>query len=75
MLRRFIARSLGIPHTFTLCVAALVSVGICSFLNINVKPYPDSASAITDVVAEYSEKAAEEDERQVTNSGDGRPGI
>ena len=40
--------------------AGLASAGGYSFLNINVEAYPDSASAITDVVAEYSEVSAEE---------------
>ena len=38
----------------------LVSAGNYSFLNINVEAYPDSASAITVVVSEYSEVSAED---------------
>src|SRR5262249_44614151 len=66
MLRSLIAWSLGNPLIAPLCVPALVSVGNHSFLN--VEAYPDSASAITDVVAEHSEMSAEEDELQVTGS-------
>src|SRR6516162_9034286 len=66
MIRALIEWSLRNPLIVLLMVAALVGVGMYSFINVNVEAYPDPAPAIVEVVALFSGASAEEVERQVT---------
>jgi cobalt-zinc-cadmium resistance protein CzcA len=66
MIRALIEWSLRNPLIVLLMVAALVGVGLYSFINVNVEAYPDPAPAIIEVVAQYPGASAEEVERQVT---------
>jgi cobalt-zinc-cadmium resistance protein CzcA len=54
------------PLVVLLLTAALIVVGVYSFVNINVEAYPDPAPAIVEVVAQYPGASTEEVERQVT---------
>jgi cobalt-zinc-cadmium resistance protein CzcA len=66
MLHRLIAWSVHNPLVVLLLTAALLAVGVYSFININIEAYPDPAPAIVEVVAQYPGASAEEVERQVT---------
>jgi cobalt-zinc-cadmium resistance protein CzcA len=66
MVRRLIEWSLQNPLIVMLVVAALVGVGLFSFLNVNVEAYPDPAPAIIEVIAQWPGASAEEVERKVT---------
>jgi cobalt-zinc-cadmium resistance protein CzcA len=66
MIHKLIAWSVHNPLVVLLLTAALIVVGVYSFININVEAYPDPAPAIVEVVAQYPGASTEEVERQVT---------
>jgi cobalt-zinc-cadmium resistance protein CzcA len=66
MLRKLIEWSVYNPLVILLCAAALVIVGVYSFLHVNVEAYPDPAPAILEVVAQLPGASAEEVERLIT---------
>ena len=66
MIRKVIEWALNNPLIVLLCSAALVGVGLYSFLNVNVEAYPDPAPPIVEIVAQFPGASAEEVERQVT---------
>jgi cobalt-zinc-cadmium resistance protein CzcA len=66
MIRAIIAWSLNNPLIVLLGTAALIGLGLFSFLNVNVEAYPDPAPAIIEVIAQYPGASAEEVERLVT---------
>jgi cobalt-zinc-cadmium resistance protein CzcA len=66
MIHRLIAWAVHNPLVVLLLTAALIVVGVYSFININVEAYPDPAPAIVEVVAQYPGASTEEVERQVT---------
>jgi cobalt-zinc-cadmium resistance protein CzcA len=66
MVRKLIEWSLDHPFVVILLAVALATVGMFSFLNVNVEAYPDPAPAIVEVVAQFPGASAEEVERQVT---------
>jgi cobalt-zinc-cadmium resistance protein CzcA len=66
MIHKLIAWSVHNPLVVLLLTAALLVVGVYSFIKINVEAYPDPAPAIVEVVAQYPGASTEEVERQVT---------
>jgi cobalt-zinc-cadmium resistance protein CzcA len=66
MVRKLIEWSLHNPLIVLLFVAALIGVGLYSFLNVNVEAYPDPAPAIIEVIAQWPGASAEDVERKVT---------
>jgi cobalt-zinc-cadmium resistance protein CzcA len=66
MIHKLIAWSVHNPLVVLLLTAALITVGVYSFVNINIEAYPDPAPAIVEVVAQYPGASTEEVERQVT---------
>ena len=66
MIRKIIQWSLDNPFIILLLTAALIGVGVYSFVCVNVEAYPDPAPAIVEVVAQMPGASAEEVERQVT---------
>jgi cobalt-zinc-cadmium resistance protein CzcA len=66
MIHKLIAWAVHNPLVVLLLTAALIIVGVYSFININIEAYPDPAPAIVEVVAQYPGASAEEVERQVT---------
>jgi cobalt-zinc-cadmium resistance protein CzcA len=66
MVRKIIEWALNNPLVMLLVAVALASIGVFSFLNVNVEAYPDPAPAIVEVVAQFPGASAEEVERQVT---------
>ena len=53
MIRKVIEWALNNPLIVLLCSAALVGVGLYSFLNVNVEAYPDPAPPIVEIVAQF----------------------
>src|SRR5262245_44858556 len=66
MVRKLIEWSLNSPLIVILIAVTFATVGIFSFLNVNVEAYPDPAPAIVEVLALFPGASAEEVERQVT---------
>jgi len=66
MVRKLIEWALDNPLVVVLLAVALATIGIFSFLNVNVEAYPDPAPAIVEVFAQFPGASAEEIERQVT---------
>jgi heavy metal efflux system protein len=66
MVRKLVEWSLNSPLIVLLLAAALVGVGLYSFLHINVEAYPDPAPAAIEIVAQWPGASAEEMERLVT---------
>jgi cobalt-zinc-cadmium resistance protein CzcA len=66
MVRKLIEWALNNPLVVIMLAIALASVGLYSFLHVNVEAYPDPAPAIIEVVAQFPGASAEEMERQVT---------
>jgi len=66
MVRKLIEWSLNNPLVILLLAIALATIGLFSFLNVNVEAYPDPAPAIVEVYAQFPGASAEEVERQVT---------
>jgi cobalt-zinc-cadmium resistance protein CzcA len=66
MVRKLIESALNNPLIVVLLAIALATVGMFSFLNVNVEAYPDPAPAIVEVLALFPGASAEEVERQVT---------
>src|SRR5260370_26212018 len=66
MVRKLIEWSLNNPLVILPLAVALATLGLYSFININVEAYPDPAPAIVEVVAQLPGASAEEMERQVT---------
>jgi cobalt-zinc-cadmium resistance protein CzcA len=66
MIGQVIARALDNPFVVLLLAVTLASIGLFSFMNVNIEAYPDPAPAIVEVVAQFPGFSAEEVERQVT---------
>ena len=66
MVRKLITWSLDNPLVVIVLAIFLASMGLFSFLNVNVEAYPDPAPAIVEVIALFPGASAEEVERQVT---------
>jgi cobalt-zinc-cadmium resistance protein CzcA len=66
MVKKLVEWSLQNPLIVLLLVAAMVGVGVYSFMNVNVEAYPDPAPAIIEVIAQYPGASAEDVERLVT---------
>jgi cobalt-zinc-cadmium resistance protein CzcA len=66
MVRKLIELALNNPLVVILLAVALATIGVYSFLNVNVEAYPDPAPAIVEVIAPLPGASAEEVERQVT---------
>jgi heavy metal efflux system protein len=66
MVRKLIEWALNSPLIVILLAVALASIGVYSFLKVNVEAYPDPAPAIIEIVAQYPGQTAEQVEQQVT---------
>jgi cobalt-zinc-cadmium resistance protein CzcA len=66
MVRKLIEWSLNNPLVVILMTSTLVSVGVFSFLHVNVEAYPDPAPPIVEIVAPTNNMTTEEMERQVS---------
>ncbi|MGA2258906.1 MAG: efflux RND transporter permease subunit, partial [Thermoguttaceae bacterium] len=66
MIRKLIQWSLDNVLIVLMLAVALASVGVYSFVHINVEAYPDPAPPTVEVVAQFPGASAEEVERQVT---------